>query len=179
MGGGFNYNQSKQGSSSNSGLSGEEKTNLNRDAYGRSAQMGGAAQNAYNSDFGTFQGQTGQQMLGLDPSTGLPTQFGGYMQSVANSMFAKSSAGGSMRGQNTPENTNNVVGSAIRGLGATALPYVTQFAQQAAMLPEQTKASRLGYLQSASATDAALLGGTSNYSGSSLGFGAHGGVGAT
>lgn len=170
---GASYSQSRQSSESNQGLMGPEKQQLNYEAHQRSIRNNQESMNAYNSDYGTFQGKTGAQMLGLDSSTGLPAAFGSYLNNVAQNLFGQASAGGAMRGQWSPENTSNLVGQAITNMGATALPYVSDFAKSAATLPEQVRTNRLGFLQASAANDAALLGGNSSYSGSSVGSEAH------
>lgn len=177
MSGAFGYNQSSQDSRSNSGLSGQYKEWMNEKAFNRNEQVWQAANNAYNNPWGTFQGKTGAQMLGLDSKTGLPPAFSNYLNQAAGQMFANASAGGALRGQVTQDNTQGIVGNAITNLGAAALPYVSEWQKMAAAAPEQALQQRLGYLQAATGNDVALLGGSSSYGGSSFGFNVSGGMG--
>lgn len=170
---GAGYQESSQDSRSNSGLFGAYKEKFNEDVYNRSTNFANQAQRFFDSPFGYFQGKTGEQLMGLDAKTGLPSAFGNYMTNIANNYYAKASAGGAYKGQMSPENTQNIVGQATRGMGAAALPYVSDFAKTAVQLPGQLQAQRLGFLQAASANDAALLGSSSSYSGSSMGAQAH------
>lgn len=181
MSAGFGYSQNSgtQQSDSYSGIAPQYKGEVSSRANEADARSFDLTRQAVGADYGTYNGQTGAQMLGLDPMTGMPTTFAPYLASMAQNAFNKASAGGAMRGQISPESTNEIVASAIRGMGVQALPYVSQFATQAATLPEQVRAQRLGYLQADQATRSGLLGNQSNGYGQQSGFGLsmQGGVG--
>lgn len=181
MSAGFGYQQHEgsQQSDSYTGIAPQYKGEISQRANEADIYAFDKTRGAYGANYGTFNGQTGADMLGLDPTTGLPRTFAPYLASMAQNAFSKASAGGAMRGQMSPESTNEIVASAIRGMGVQALPYVSQFATQAATLPEQVRAQRLGYLQADQATRASLLGGQSSGSGSQYGYGVQVSGGAT
>jgi hypothetical protein len=99
------------------------------------------------------------------------------LSGLANKYFADASAGGSLRGQNTPENTNNVVGSALTNFGLAAAPYLQDTWKYTAELPTRLNAANLDYLNNVSQQDAAAMGGSSSSSGSSNAFGFNLGAG--
>jgi hypothetical protein len=164
MGGGGGYQQSKTDadSSSQSGISNTYKEALSADAYGQQKQMNQMASQAASSPFGYFQGKHANQLI-PQGRYGMPMSFDQFGDTMSQDMFARASAGGSMRGQNTPENTGNVVGSAIRGGYQFMTPYLMQNSQYMAELPDKLMAQRLGYLQSAQSSTAGLLGSQSKY----------------
>ena len=179
MGGGGGYQQADQqaASASQAGISNTYKEQLSADTYNRSKRMGQMAEEFARSPFGYFQGKNVNQLI-PQGKYGMPASFDQYGDTMAKDMFSKASAGGAMRGQTTPENTNNVVGSAIRGGYQFMTPYLLQNSQYMTELPDKLMSQRLGYLQSAQASDAGLLGSQSTYnsSGSSFGVNAHGGI---
>jgi hypothetical protein len=166
---GFNFGQSKQRQDSYSGLRGTPYFNQ---FAGNFAGVGNALSKQTlgyaNSPVNMFQGQTGEQISNTNPLTGLPMAFNNNLTSFGNSMFANASAGGSFRGQNSPENTQGVVGSAMTNMGATLLPYITDWQKYVTGLPEELKKSKLGMYQSTLGSMAPGLGAESHGSGSSL-----------
>jgi len=181
MSGSFGYNQaeSSQQSESTTGISRAYREPLSRDAYEGSQFLGQASREAYDSPFGYYRGQNIRDLVPQN-QYGLPIQTTEMLHSLGNQWFSKASAGGSMRGQNTPENTNQIVGSAMLNGAQFLTPYILQNQQYLNGLPDQLYSQRLGYLQADQASRAALLqGGQSNSSGSSnaFGFRAAGGMG--
>jgi hypothetical protein len=179
MGGGGGYQQSKQDAESNaqSGISNTYKEPLSAAAYGQQQNMNKMANEFANSPFGYFQGQNVNKLI-PQGRYGMPMSFDQFGDTMASDMFSRASAGGSMRGQNTPENTNNVVGSAVRGGYQFMTPYLMQNSQYMAELPDKLMSQRLGYLQSAQSSTSGLLGSQSAYrsEGDSFGVNAHGGI---
>ena len=110
---------------------------------------------------------------------GLPIEATQALTGLANNYFSKASAGGSMRGQNTPDNTQGIVGSALQNMGSFLLPYILQTKQYLTELPDKLMSNRLGFLQNTFASAAPLLGSQSSYTGSSnaFGFDVKGGIG--
>jgi hypothetical protein len=121
-----------------------------------------------NSPFGFFQGQSVNQLAPINPATGLPNELNSAMGSMANQMFSKASAGGSLQGMNSPENTAGVVGSSLNNIGQFLTPYVLDYQKYRQQLPEQLMASRLGFLQNTLGSMGAGLGSQSSYKGSSF-----------
>lgn len=184
MSGGLGYSQSesesRQNSESEAGLRGEYAAKLSPTLYNTSVNANTLANEYAASPYGYFQGKSSNELLNIDPRTGLPSEFGQYLNQAAGQMFSNASAGGAVRGQVTPENTSAVVGSAITNLGAQALPYLTDLSKYKSTLPESLMGSRLGYLQNTLGASAPLLGSKSTYTGtsdsSSFGFSASGGA---
>jgi hypothetical protein len=166
VGGG--YQHSDQQSSSTSGISRQYKDALSADAYNQSQLYGRQAQEFFQSPFGYFQNQNIRSLIPQN-EFGLPIQTTQALNALANNWYSRASAGGAMRGQVTPENTNQVVGSALLNGAQWLIPQITQNQQYLAELPDKLMASRLGYLQSDLATKAGLLGSTSDYRGSGEG----------
>lgn len=172
MSGAFGYSQSESSNSSesNSGIGKEYKGALSRDAYAENQSLTEASKQAAESPFGYFQGQ---QIRSLIPQNqyGLPEQTTQALTALGNQWFNKASAGGAMRGQVTPENTNQIVGSAMLNGSQFLMPYILQNQQYLNGLPDQLNAQRLGYLQASQNAKAGLLGSTSTAQGSGSGFG--------
>jgi hypothetical protein len=167
---GYNQQKSQQSSASTSGISNDYKDDLSEDAYRESQKYGQAAASYASSPFGYFQGQHVSQLMPQN-EFGLPIQTTQALTSLANQWYSKASAGGAMRGQVTPYNTNQVVGSALTSGAQFLAPYIMQNQQYLAELPDKLAASRLSYLQGSQATKASLLGSQSVYQGDSSGFG--------
>lgn len=178
---GYSEQSSEQKSKAQAGLRGEYAEQLSPTVYNLATDASNLAGQYVRNPFGYFQGYNANQLLGTDNPTGLPGEFGQYLNQAANQMFSNASAGGAIRGQVTPENTAGVVGSAITNLGASVLPYVTDLAKYKSTLPESLMGSRLGYLQNTLGAIAPILGSQSTYAGSSSGYGFNmgGGVGGT
>ena len=173
MSGSFGYNQadSSQQSESTTGISRGYRDPLSHNAYEGSQFLGQASREAYDSPSGYYRGQNIRDLVPQN-QYGLPVQTTEMLGALGNQWFSKASAGGSMRGQNTPENTNQIVGSAMLNGAQFLTPYVMQNQQYLNGLPDQLYSQRLGYLQADQASRAALLqGGQSNSSGSSNAFG--------
>jgi hypothetical protein len=165
----FGFSKSKQKSESFSGLRGTPQFAGFAQQYGDTANRTASLAHSYGqSPVNMFQGQTGQQITNTNPLTGLPMAFNNNLTSFGNQMFANASAGGSMRGQNSPENTQGVVGSAMTNMGATLLPYITDWQKYMIGLPEELKKSRLGMYQSTLGAMAPGLGNQSQASGNSM-----------
>lgn len=181
MSGAFGYSQSdsEQSSNSTSGISRTYKEPLSRDAYDESQLLSRYSRQAAESPFGYFQGQNIRNLV-LQNQYGLPMETTQALNALGNQWFSKASAGGAMRGQVTPENTNQIVGSAMLNGAQFLTPYILQNQQYLNALPDQLNSQRLGYLQASQAAKAGLLGSQSNASGQGSGFGfsASGGMSA-
>lgn len=181
MSGSFGYNQqeSNQSSESTAGISRAYKGALSRDAYEGSQRLSEASRQFAESPFGYFQGQHIRDLVPQN-EYGLPIQTSQALNALGNQWFSKASAGGAMRGQVNPENTNQIVGSAMLNGAQFLTPYILQNQQYLNALPDQLASQRLGYLQADQASKAALLGSESNAQGSASGFGFRvaGGVGS-
>jgi hypothetical protein len=81
-----------------------------------------------------------------------------------------------MRGQNSPENTQGVVGSAMTNMGATLMPYIADWQKYVIGLPEELKKSRLGMYQNTLGTMSPGLGAQGAQRASSFGFSVSGGM---
>jgi hypothetical protein len=173
----FGFKKEKQKSESFSGLRGTPQFAGFAQQYGDTANRTASLVHGYGqSPFNTFQGQTGEQMTNTNPLTGLPMAFNNNLTSFGNQMFANASAGGSMRGQNSPENTQGVVGSAMTNMGATLLPYITDWQKYVIGLPEEMKRSRFGMYQGTLQAMAPGLGAQGAQRASSYGFNVSGGL---
>jgi hypothetical protein len=76
-----------------------------------------------------------------------------------------------MRGQVTPENTNQIVGSSMLNASQFLMPHILQNQQYLNALPDQLASQRLGYLQADQASKAGLLGSQSDAMGKTRAFG--------
>jgi len=163
------FSASKQGSTSYSGLRG---TPYFDQIAGNVGKLAGATSKTaleyQKSPFGFFQGQSVNELAPVGPN-GLPPEVGNALSSYAGQMFNKASAGGAMRGQVTPENTQGIVGSSLNNIGQFLTPYIMDYAKYRQQLPEQLMASRLGFLQNTIGSLSSSLGSESKYSGSSFG----------
>ena len=101
-------------------------------------------------------------MAGTDPNTGLPLGATQWMTPFANQELAKFSAGGSYRGQLSPENTGNIVGGTLQGMAGQLIPLATDWGKYTSGLPESVKNSRLGFLNTVTGANTGLLGGQSS-----------------
>ena len=182
MSGAFGYSQSKsnQSSEQTQGLLKGDKVGVSRNTADLANFATAQTKDIYNSNYGTFQGQTGADLAG-GTTNGLPTAATTYLTSAANTMFGNASAGGALKGMWSPENTSGIVGSAIGNLGEKMMPYITDWAKYTASLPETIKTSRLGFLTNDINANVAALGGQGSSQGSSsaFGFNASGGSGVT
>lgn len=180
MSGSFGYNQSEseQSQSSTQGISRAYKEPLSADAYRESQFLTDQTRQAYDSPFGYYRGQNIRDLVPQN-QYGLPIQTTDALAALGNQWFNKASAGGAMRGQVTPENTNQIVGSSMLNASQFLTPYILQNQQYLNQLPDQLMSQRLGYLQASQASKAGLLGGQGDGSGSSNAFGFRiaGGVG--
>lgn len=173
----FGYNQSKsqQESKSQSGLRGGYADQLSPYLFNTSREATELASRYSKTPFGTFEGrpvsaQDGSGLIQVN-NMGLPIETTQALTGIANQYFSKASAGGSFRGQNTPENTEGIVGGALQNLGSFLLPYILQTKQYFTELPDKLMSNRLGFLQNTVASSAPLLGSQSSYTGSSNAFG--------
>lgn len=172
MSGAFGYSQSKsdQSSESNTGISRAYKDPVSRDAYEASQYLGDESKKAYQNPFGYFQGQNIRDLIPQN-QYGLPAETTQMLQALGNQWFSKASAGGAMRGQVTPENTNQIVGSSMLNASQFLIPHVLQNQQYLNQLPDQLNSQRLGYLQASQDSRARLLGSSGSAQGSAKGFG--------
>lgn len=177
---GFSQSESNQSSESNTGISKGYKDILSRDAYDENQYLGNASRAAAESPFGFFQNQNIRSLIPQN-QYGLPAETTQALGALANQWFSKASAGGAMRGQVTPENTNQIVGSSMLNASQFLMPYILQNQQYLNELPDKLNAQRLGYLQASQEAKARLLGssGTSQGSGSGFGFSMSGGTGGS
>lgn len=168
----FGYGQSNSESRTNAtqGLDISGKNALQPGALQVAQSANTLAQEYARSPFGTFQGQTGAQMADTDPLTGLPRGATQWMNSFANQEAAKYSAGGSLRGQWSPENTGNIIGGTLQGMAGQLIPLATDWSKYTTALPESVMNSRLGYLNSTTAANTGLLGGQSQGSSNASAF---------
>lgn len=171
MAGAFNYGQQEQSQSQQSGLQGTPYFDSFARGYAGQAKVANKySQQAANSPFGFFQGQNVNQLVPTN-SMGLPTQLNQALEGFGNRMFSKASAGGALRGQINPENTQGIVGSALQNIGQFLTPYIIDFSKYMTGLPDQLNANRLGYLTSSLAAQAPGLGSSGQGSGSGFNFG--------
>ena len=180
---GYSQSRSQQESRSQSGLRDRYAEQLSPYLFGTSKLATELAGEYARTPFGYFNGRpvSAQDRSGLiqTNSMGLPIEATQALTGLANNYFSKASAGGSMRGQNTPDNTQGIVGSALQNMGSFLLPYILQTKQYLTELPDKLMSNRLGFLQNTFASAAPLLGSQSSYTGSSnaFGFDVKGGIG--
>ena len=170
-GGGFQESNSESKQSSRQGLQAGDAAALSPTTLGTRQFANQYARQAVESPFGFYQGQRGADLLNVDPMTGLPRSYGNFMNTAANKYLSEASAGGSMRGQNTPENTNAVAGSALTQMGMAALPYLQETWKLGNELPMRMFAANLDFLNNTSQQDTAAMGGQSAGSASSGAYG--------
>lgn len=177
---GFSESSGQQQSQSVSGIGGQYKDQVSRDAAGTSALSTQLAEQYARSPFGYFQNQNIRNLVPQN-QYGLPVETTQALNALGNQWFSKASAGGAMRGQVTPENTNQIVGSAMLNGAQFLTPYILQNQQYLNSLPDQLATARLGYLQADMAGKAGLLGSSSSSTGnqSGYGFSMQGGIGGS
>lgn len=180
---GLSKSGSQQQSQSQSGLRGGYAEQISPHLAGVATDASSLSRNFAQTPFGFFMGK---KISGPDQDShiqtdamGLPIEVQNAMTGIANQYFSKASAGGAMRGQTTPENTQGIVGSALQNMGSFLLPYILQTKQYLTELPDKLMSNRLGFLQNTMASSAPLLGSQSSYTGSSdaFGFNVGGGIG--
>lgn len=174
---GFSSSSSDQESESNSGISKEYKGRVSEDAYNQSALSRDLSTQYARSPFGYFQNQDIRSLIPQNQH-GLPIQTTQALGALGNSWFSKASAGGSMRGQNTPENTNQIVGSAMLNGAQFLMPHILQNQQYLAELPDRLSGMRMGFLQADQDSRSRLLGSSATGTGTGLGFGMQMGFGS-
>lgn len=172
MSGAFGYQESghQQESQQTSGISRQYKDSLSADAYRENQLLTTMSEQGARSPFGYFQNQNIRDLVPQN-EYGLPVQTTQALQALGNQWFNKASAGGAMRGQVTPENTNQIVGSSMLNASQFLTPYILQNQQYLNQLPDQLMGQRLGYLQASQAAKTGLLGGQSTGYGSGYGYG--------
>lgn len=172
MAGAFGYSQSdhEQRQDSTQGISRTYKEPLSSDAYQENQFLTAQTRQAYDSPFGYYRGQNIRDLVPQN-QYGLPIQTTEALAALGNQWFNKASAGGAIRGQVTPENTNQIVGSAMLNGAQFLTPYILQNQQYLNQLPDQLMSQRLGYLQASQAAKASLLGSQSSGYGQGSGFG--------
>ena len=111
------------------------------------------------SDPRFFQGLSGGQIAGTDPNTGLASGATQWMTPFANQEAAKYSAGGSLRGQWSPENTQNIIGGTLTGMAGQLIPMAQDWQKYTSALPESLKNSRLNFYNATTGANTGLLGG--------------------
>lgn len=170
MGFGASSQGSDQRSESVSGVDRDYRPGMSLDAYNQSQRLRDMSNQYAQSPFGYWQGT---QVRDLVPQNqyGLPIQTTEALAALGNQWYSKASAGGAFRGQVTPENTNQIVGSAMLNGAQFLAPYILQNQQYLNELPDKLAATRLGYLQADQASRAQLLGNQSSSQGMSEGFG--------
>ena len=167
-GGGYSESesQSQQQSKSRQVLQEADAAALSPTTLGTRQYANTYARNAVESPFGFYKGQSSGDLLDIDPATGLPRSYGRFLGTAGNKFLNDASAGGSMRGQNTPENTNAVVGSALTQMGIAAAPYLQDTWKYQMEMPSKKYAADLDFLNNVSQQDTAAMGGQSSSSGS-------------
>lgn len=160
--------QSWQTQNSISGLRDGLTSPMSRDLYNVGHLNSVLAQRFATAAPGTFMGRSIDQLAPVN-QYGLPVETTNAIASMAKDLYSNASAGGALRGQLTPEATPGVIGDTLNRLGAQLIPQITSYAQYRQGLPESMMASRLGFLQNTSASNAPLLGSQSSYSGGSWG----------
>ena len=170
-GGGYSESESQTQSKSRQGLQERDAAALSPTTLGTRQYANTYAKNAVESPFGYYKGQSSGDLLDIDPATGLPRSYGRFLSTAGNKFLSDASAGGSMRGQNTPENTNAVVGSALTQMGIAAAPYLQDTWKYQMEMPSKKYAVDLDYLNNVSQQDTAAMGGESASSGSSSAWG--------
>lgn len=175
---GFQEHSGDQQSTSNTGVLPNERTGISQGA-GRTAYISeNLAEQFARSPFGYFQNQNIRSLVPQN-QYGLPVETTQALNALGNQWFNKASAGGAMRGQVTPENTNQIVGSAMLNGAQFLVPQILQNQQYLNALPDQLASQRMGYLQADMDSRSRLLGSSSQSSGSQYGYGfnVQGGVG--
>lgn len=172
MSGAFGYNEQshEQSAQSNSGISNGYKGRLSEDAYKENQFLGQESKAAYESPFGFYRGQNIRDMVPQN-QYGLPAETTKALNALGNQWFSKASAGGAMRGQITPEHTDQIVGSSMLNASQFLMPYILQNQQYLNELPDKLNSQRLGYLQASQGAKTGLLGNSSSAQGSGSGFG--------
>ena len=172
MSGAFGYSESgnQQQQESTTGINRQYRDALSQDAFDQSRLSRDMSAQFAQSPFGYFQNQDIRTLIPQN-EYGLPVQTTQALQALGNQWFSKASAGGAMRGQVTPENTNQIVGSSMLNASQFLTPYILQNQQYLAELPDRLASQRLGYLQADQDSRTRLLGGTSSGQGSGYGFG--------
>lgn len=178
LGFGGSEHSGQQESSSTTGISNRYKDEVSADAARTSGLSTQLAEQYARSPFGYFQNQNIRSLVPQN-QYGLPAETTQALTALGNQWFNKASAGGAMRGQVTPENTNQIVGSSMLNASQFLMPYILQNQQYLNQLPDQLASQRMGYLQADMAGKAGLLGSSSSSAGSQYGYGfnAQGGVG--
>ena len=180
MSAGFGVSQSdgEQRSASNSGVNAGERGAISAGAGQTAALSSQLSEQFARSPFGYFQNQNIRSLVPQN-QYGLPVETTQALNALGNQWFNKASAGGAMRGQVTPENTNQIVGSSMLNAAQFLIPQIMQNQQYLNALPDQLASQRMGYLQADMDSRSRLLGSTSQSSGhqSAYGFNMKGGVG--
>ena len=174
-GGGQSGSESTQ--KARSGLGEGDSKVLSSAALGTRLLANRGAQEAYNSPFGYFRGQSANDLGNIDPNTGLPREATNAFKTMASDALNKYSAGGSLRGMNSPENTNQVVAGAMGSLGGQLIPWILDTKKYLTELPDQLWNNRLSFLNSTAQADAPLLGSESQGNASSSAWNANANVG--
>lgn len=176
-GGGMGESESR--TDSTQGLSRGQKTAFEPTAVRTAELTNRLAADYAESPFGFYQGRTGAQMADTDPLTGLARSSTAWMTPFANQEAAKYSAGGSLRGQWSPENTGNIIGGTLAGMAGQLLPLTQDWAKYTTGLPESVMNSRLGFLNATTGANTGLLGGQGSGQSSASGWNANVQVGGS
>lgn len=178
LGFGGSGHSGEQKAESSSGISRPYKDTISSQAAQTSGLSSQLSEQYARSPFGYFQNQDIRSLIPQN-QYGLPVQTTQALEALGNHWFNKASAGGAMRGQVTPENTNQIVGSSMLNASQFLVPQILQNQQYLSELPDRLATQRMGYLQADLAGKSGLLGGTSQSYGSQSGYGfsVSGGVG--
>lgn len=174
-GGGQSESSSEQ--RARAGLGEADSKTLSTTTLGTRVLANRGAQEAFHSPVGYFRGQSVNDLGNIDPNTGLPREATNALRTMASDALNKYSAGGSLRGMNSPENTNQVVAGAMGSLGGQLIPWILETKQYLTELPEQLWNNRLNFLNSTGQVDASLLGSESQGSSGSSAWNANANVG--
>lgn len=158
--------KSRSDTASNQGFDAQYKSAFQPTVFQTAEQANSMAREYAQSPVGYFQGQSTRNILDVDPNTGLPRASTQFLGSLANQEMAKFSAGGSHRGQWSPDNAPSIVQGALMGVADKVLPMQADYSKFMAGLPDQLMNSRLGFLNSVNAGNSSLIGGSSTGSSS-------------
>lgn len=169
MGGGFGSDSATQQQQSHSGIDYGYRSRVSEDAYNQSTLSRDLSTQFARSPFGYFQNQDIRSLVPQN-QYGLPVETTQALNALGNQWFSKASAGGAMRGQVTPENTNQIVGSSMLNAAQFLIPQILQNQQYLNALPDQLASQRMGYLQADQESRSRLLSPYSSGSMDSMGF---------
>ena len=165
-----NFSESDSQQKSNSGFNENEKSLASVTAYDGLANLFTSADDFYRR-------KSIPQFTMSERFPGLFKEQEGFANAFANNLFSKASGTTAARGQLSPLNFSNVVGSALTNAAPTLLPLIGQNLQNQMLLPEQIRTQRIQNVLSPLQALIQGLGSNSSGSGSSMSVGGGGSYG--